>query len=70
MAVGQEVFHDSDAEQPCGTVVAAAASPAGGWGAMVSMQTSAAEGGTLHLGAADGPLLTLLPLPYPLLDDI
>lgn len=70
MAAGQEVFHDSDPSQPCGTVVAAAASPAGGWSAMVSMQTSAAEGGALHLGAADGPRLTLLPLPYPLLADI
>lgn len=70
MAAGQEVFHDSDPSQPCGTVVAAAASPAGGWRAMVSMQTSAAEGGALHLGAAGGPRLTLLPLPYPLLADV
>ena len=70
VAVGQEVFHDSDPSQPCGTVAAAAASPTGGWNAMVSMQTSAAEGGALHLGEADGPLLTLLPLPYPLLADI
>jgi tRNA-modifying protein YgfZ len=70
MAAGQEVFHDSDPSQPCGTVVVAAASPTGGWNAMVSMQTSAAERGALHLGAADGPLLTLLPLPYPLLADV
>jgi folate-binding protein YgfZ len=70
MAAGQEVFHDSDPSQPCGTVVAAAASPAGGWNAMVSMQTSAADGGALHLGAADGPLLTLQPLPYSLLADV
>ncbi|QBM28396.1 YgfZ/GcvT domain-containing protein [Hydrogenophaga pseudoflava] len=70
MAAGQEVFHDGDPSQPCGTVVAAAASPAGGWSAMVSMQTSAAEGGALRLGAADGPLLTLQPLPYPLLADV
>jgi tRNA-modifying protein YgfZ len=70
VAVGQEVFHDSDPSQPCGTVAAAAASPTGGWNAIVSMQTSAAEGGALHLGEADGTLLTLLPLPYPLLADI
>jgi tRNA-modifying protein YgfZ len=70
MAAGQEVFHDGDPAQPCGTVVAAAVSPAGGWNAMVSMQTSAAEGGSLHLGAADGPVLSLLPLPYLLLADI
>jgi len=70
MSVGQEVFHDSDAEQPCGTVAAAAAHPDGGWDATVSMQTSAAAGGQLHAGSASGPALTLLPLPYPLLDDI
>ena len=70
LVVGQEVFHSSDAEQPCGTVVQAAAHPAGGFDAIVSMQTSAALDGSLHAGAASGPLLNLLPLPYPLLDDI
>ena len=71
--VGQEVFHAGDAEQPCGLVAAAAASPSGGFDAIVSMQTSAAAdaaGGRITLGAADGPALTLLPLPYPLLEDI
>lgn len=70
LAVGQEVFHASDAEQPCGTVAAAAPSPAGGWNAVVSMQVSAALGGALRAGSAKGPLLTPLPLPYPLLADI
>ncbi len=70
LQVGQEVFHDSDASQPCGTVAAAAPHPEAGWDAIVSMQTSAAAGGRLHAGAADGVALALLPLPYPLLDDI
>lgn len=70
MASGQEVFHDSDPSQPCGTVVEAAPNPEAGWSAIVSMQTSAAESGRLHLAAADGPALNLLPLPYPLLADI
>ena len=70
LQVGQEVFHDSDTSQPCGTVAAAAPHPEAGWDAIVSMQTSAAAGGQLHAGSADGPALTLLPLPYPLLDDI
>jgi tRNA-modifying protein YgfZ len=70
LAVGQEVFHHSDPEQPCGLVAAAAANPAGGWNAIVSMQTRAAEGGQISVGSADGQTLTLLPLPYPLLDDI
>ncbi len=70
LAAGQEIFHDGDATQPCGTVAFAAAAPTGGSDAVVSMQVAAASGGALTLGAADGPGLTLLPLPYPLLDDI
>ena len=70
MAVGQDVFHDSDAEQPCGLVAAAAPNPAGGWSAIVSMQTQAASAGQLHVGTISGPVLQLLPLPYTLLDDI
>jgi hypothetical protein len=69
LTVGQDVFHSRDAEQPCGTVVAVA-----NWGgqqeALVSMQTSATEGGSLHAGSANGPTLSLQTLPYELLADI
>ena len=68
--VGQEVFHSSDADQPCGLVAACAANPTSGFDAIVSMQTSAAQGGTLTFGGPAGPYLTLLPLPYALLEDI
>ena len=71
--VGQEVFHALDAEQACGMVAACAANPAGGFDAIVSMQTAAAHdaaAGQLTLGSGSGPVLTLLPLPYPLLQDI
>lgn len=67
LQAAQEVFHPADAEQPVGTVVQAAADPAGGWRTIVSMQTSAADGQPLRAGDAS---LTPLPLPYPLLDDI
>jgi tRNA-modifying protein YgfZ len=74
MATGQEVFHASDLEQACGLVAAAAPCPDGhGFDGIVSMQISAAEdsaAGRLHLGTADGPALTVLPLPYPLLEDV
>lgn len=70
LEVGQPVFHETDAEQPCGTVAAAGERPHGGWDAIVSMQTSAAVSGRLSAGAADGPTLQLLALPYPLLEDI
>ena len=70
MQAGQEVFHAADPEQPCGLVAEAAPAPAGGWDAIVSIQLSAAEGGRLAVGAAEGPTVTLQPLPYPLLADI
>ncbi len=67
LAAGQEVFHESDAEQPCGTVVQAAPAPGGGFDAIVSLQVSATQGGALRAGEHG---LALLPLPYELLDDI
>lgn len=70
LQAGQDLFHSSDAEQPCGTVAQAAAAPTGGWNAIVSMQITAAANGQLTAGAPAGPPLTLLPLPYPLLEDI
>ena len=66
IAVGAEVFAQADAEQPVGTVVQAAAAPAGGVDALVSLQIAAAGG---HL-QVNGVALTLLPLPYALLEDI
>lgn len=70
LAAGQEVFQASDAEQPTGTVVQAAANPAGGWDAVVSVQIAAAEANDLHAGSATGPALQLQPLPYALLADV
>ena len=67
---GQAVFHPSDAEQPCGVVVQAAAHPAGGFDALLSLQTSAADGQTLRLGTPDGAAMHVLPLPYELLADV
>ncbi len=70
--VGQEVFSALDRDQPCGLVAASAANPAGGFDAIVSMQTAAAadDARPLTLASADGPLLSALPLPYKLLEDI
>ena len=68
--VGEDIFHDSDAEQPCGAVAQVAANPDGGYSAIVSMQVSASAGGKLTLGSANGPEIMLLALPYDLLEDI
>jgi folate-binding protein YgfZ len=70
MAVGDEVFSGADALQPCGTVASVAPNPGGGWRAIASLQISAADAGGLHVRAADGPALSVLPLPYELLADV
>jgi len=68
--VGQEVFQSGDDEQPAGIVVQAAAAPQGGFDAILSLQTAAAEAGNLRLGSSAGAELHLQALPYALLDDI
>ena len=73
--VGLEVFSAADPEQACGMVASTAvyrqtdaSQPASYWG-IVSMQTAAADQ-PLHLGSAQGPVLEVQALPYPLLEDI
>ena len=69
VTVAAEVFSASDLEQPCGTVVQVADASDGGVDLIISMQISAADG-PVQVGAPEGVQLTLLPLPYPLLEDI
>jgi tRNA-modifying protein YgfZ len=69
MTAGQEVFSSLDAIQPCG-LVAQAANDGDSHVAVLELQLSATENSSLHLGAAGGPVLSLLPLPYVLRDDI
>ncbi|MNO03039.1 hypothetical protein D3C81_2236330 [compost metagenome] len=69
LAAGTDVFRADDAEQPAGTVVQAAPSPAGGVEALVSLQIASADE-ALHAGSATGPRLHLQALPYALLEDI
>jgi folate-binding protein YgfZ len=52
-------------EQACGTVVESAPQPGGGSVALAVLQTAAATG-PVAIGAADGPAMTIEPLPYPL----
>ena len=67
---GQEVFSAAEPGQPVGLLAQAAPAPQGGTAVIVSLQLAAAEAGDLRVGAADGPALTGLHLPYPLRDDI
>ena len=64
-AAGQEVFHSADAGQPAGMVVNAAPLPGGsGASALVEVKLAALSSGSLHLGAAGGPVLRRAELPY------
>jgi folate-binding protein YgfZ len=67
---GDELFAEADPNQPCGLVVQAAAAPTGGFEAIVSMQISAFEADKVHARSAQGPSLTLVAAPYPLLADV
>lgn len=62
-AVGQEIFHSADPEQPAG-LVAAAATREGESLLLAEVKLAALEGGSLHLGSADGAQLQPLALPY------
>ena len=65
-APGQEVFASDDPAQPAGLVANAAPRPGGGSAALVEVKLAALDAAGLHLGAADGPLLRRVDLPYPL----
>ena len=66
VAAGARLFSAAFGEQPCGTVVDAAAAPAGGADLLAVLQLAAADAGDVRLGAPDGMPLAPLPLPYPM----
>jgi len=67
---GEDVFTATDADQPCATVVMSATRPDGhGFDALVSGTIESMQTGW-QVGSAGGSSLSLLPLPYPLLEDI
>ena len=70
MKSGDEVFQESDPDQPCGIVAQAAESPTGGYDAIVSILISASQAGALHLSSVNGPSMAATAAPYPLLTDI
>ena len=70
ITAGQEIFTSDATDQPCG-LVAQVASFNDMTYAIVELQTAVVdEKKSLHVGAPTGPQLEVLPLPYPLRDDI
>lgn len=64
-AAGTEVFVASDPDQPCGMLVNAEKGPDGDLACLVEIKLEAMDQ-PVHLGTADGPLLTFCSLPYSL----
>lgn len=61
--LAQEIFHSEDPGQPAGLVAATGRS--GGHAVLLAeVKLAALEGGSLHLGSADGPRLIHQALPY------
>jgi folate-binding protein YgfZ len=63
---GVEIFSSDDPEQPCGMIVNAADSGDGSVSCLVEIKLAAQDGGAIHAGSADGPLLHFHSLPYSL----
>jgi folate-binding protein YgfZ len=66
LAPGQEVYSSLDPEQPAGMVVLAGKGDGGEHAALAELKIAALQAGTLHAGAAGGPLLLPAEPPYPL----
>lgn len=65
-APGSRLYAAAFGDQPCGTVIVAAAAPGGGADLLLVAQIEAIAGGELRAGVAEGEAVTLLPLPYAL----
>jgi hypothetical protein len=62
---GMELYSDDLGGQSSGMVVNAARAPGGGFHLLAVIQMASAAAHPIHLGAADGPVLELAALPYP-----
>ncbi|MFZ6690729.1 YgfZ/GcvT domain-containing protein [Undibacterium sp. SXout20W] len=65
---GTEVFKEIDPSQPCGTIVNVTSIDDNNSLALIEMSLADQEQGGIHCGSVDGPMATLLPLPYEIRD--
>lgn len=63
---GEEVFEESDPQQPCGHIVNTAPTADGGVDCLVELKLSLASDALLHVGSVEGPRLAVRGLPYAL----
>lgn len=62
---GDRLYSADLGDQASGTIVNAAASPAGGYDVLAVAQVSSIAVGAIHWKSLQGPVLELMPLPYP-----
>ncbi len=63
-APGDKLYCAGFGDQASGRIVASAPAPGGSHEVLAVLQTAHAQSAPWHLGSLQGPLLTLLPLPY------
>jgi len=63
---GDALFSSDLDGQASGMVVNAQAAPDGGYDLLAVVQTASIAQAAVHFGSADGPILSIQPLPYPL----
>jgi tRNA-modifying protein YgfZ len=61
---GDELYSSISDGQATGMVVNAQAAPEGGYDLLAVLQTASVSEGMVHIKSADGPALSILPLPY------
>ena len=66
---GDKLYSATTGEQAGGMIVNAAPAPDGGHDVLAVMRIENAAAGDVHLSSLEGPLLTLLPLPYQVVGD-
>jgi tRNA-modifying protein YgfZ len=67
-SAGDDVFGDDEGAGPVGTVVMAAASPAGGCDLLIECPSELAQSGRLRIGDARSAALSLSDPPYPMIN--
>lgn len=70
VAIGAEIFHSEDPQQPCGMVVLSAHHPSieQRIDIQAECKLEALETGSVHLGSVNGPTIQFASLPYPLIE--
>ncbi|MBC3935849.1 YgfZ/GcvT domain-containing protein [Undibacterium rugosum] len=68
LVAGMDVYHEAHPEQACGTIVNAENADESSSLILFESTLADQEAGVLRVGSPDGPVISLMPLPYPIVD--